>query len=64
MTYIPLCGCFPSYAPITLKDGTIKIISDLKINDELVSYDDKLNTFAINKVISIKVGKGKHFISI
>ena len=57
-------GCFPGYAPITLMDGTTKIISEININDELVSYDDKLNKFAINKVINIKVGKAKDFIII
>ena len=57
-------GCFSGYAPITLKNGTTKIISDILINDELVSYDDKLNTFTVNRVISIKVGKAKDFISI
>ena len=43
-------GCFPGYAPITLKDGTTKTISNININDELLSYDDKLNKFVKNKV--------------
>ena len=55
-------GCFPGYAPITLKDGNTKTISTIKINDELMSYDDKINAFVINKVISIKVGKADTFI--
>ena len=55
-------GCFPGYAPITLKDCTTKAISNININDELLSYDDKQNKFVINKVISIKVGKAKNLI--
>jgi len=46
----PPDSCFPAGTKITMADGSIKKIEDVKIGDEILSYDFKTNDFSSWKV--------------
>jgi len=47
-----LHGCLPSKHDITMSDGSIKKIKDIKIGDFVLGYDHKLNTPVPTKVLN------------
>ena len=48
-------GCFPPTAPITLEDGTKKMIKDIEIGESVLAYNTKEGKLEANKVMNMSV---------
>ena len=48
-------GCFPSNAPITMEDGTTKMIKDFCVGDSVLTYNTEAGKLQANKVTRVGV---------
>ncbi len=50
----PIISCFPAGTKITISDGTIKNIEDVKIGDNILSFDETIQEQRIGKVLELE----------